>query len=467
MTVVPNRPQDGNRRPNVRLNGVQDNSVRSASDGAGSDSQEFPPVLFQLPNLNPSPKSQHTEVSEPGSQVPSEPAAADKLSPKLDFAAADRDDHFSSDLSGDVAVQSVQHDAQDAVVSKGRSVLSRLASYTMILTVLGLGATWVYVVAKNVRSTGETLTAQATDSHSDHDDQLKSSVSLEDTVANAERLAINPDGALPSYSQPVTKPRVELTSVSPESDSSIASRVAKPANESDQEMRAEVEAAALEVQAAMALDSSPKTSTSNGSVATLKPAIETPLAAPANDARPSSGVGSTAKDDLSPTDNFGLTTAKTVSAKLDNQFGVTKPAGIVTEQVSATAASNRVPTSSAQSAITPRAAITPLESNPSDADTPPLPESNVDSSQSQSIESAPIESAPIASTPVSSATPIALTPPLQIQSTSDANSGKSKDSATTAPKENVAAAEESPRRNSKTPTAVSNWLQYLPPAPQE
>ena len=201
MTVVRNRSQDGNRRPIVRIKSAS----HHAATESGSDPTELPPVLFQLPNLCPSAAREISrETSMARTQV-SLPVSDHKLSRSAHARTVSAGAETPRDLESTVTMTA--EESESPVEDPRRSKFSRLSSFVMILGVMGLGASWIYVVAKNVRTPVSLPVAEAVDLDAsklvDMISDANLTASLEDTMVSAERLALNQTGKLPSFAQPV------------------------------------------------------------------------------------------------------------------------------------------------------------------------------------------------------------------------------------------------------------------------
>ena len=398
MTVSPNRPQDGNRRPKVRSTGAQSGTIGSST--------ELPPVLFQLPNLKP--PQEHQAKSSPV-----EPEGSDTTGKQVRYDAALEETASCVAPSHLAEVGPEKRDSEPASTKQrqGRSILSRLASVVMIFGVLALGATWIYVVAKNVRVTGSSDSTVAEAGESADMLPAKSS-SFEDTMANVEQLALNSDtqpstygvtdNEVPASRTRVSDPAVE-TSIEAEAH---PAKVSSDRKFSDTLVQLDADSVTQSQQAVEALEKEVTSGTQSDAVATLKPPLDS--------------------------QSLSSVSAKTI-ANTPDSFVVSMPKAVIADQTPARSASTRAGESvAATKQVTQQA-------DPSG----PTPELPSDTSKS------------IAAT-ATTATPNELTPPLPPATPSNEE--------TSSPVSNGPSAQ---RQFSRTPAGVSDWLKFLPPAPKQ
>ncbi|QDT08570.1 hypothetical protein [Planctomycetes bacterium K23_9] len=440
MTVAPQRPQDGNRRPKIRNSSAQQqNAAPQGGDApqgiAANAVGELPPVLFQLPNLNPAPTAPVSATCEEPvceinpSVVESLGASTTAVDAMMAVPAAGGPASGGSEaITGSGAISPEITLADNEPEMADRSIAARLFSHAMILGIVGLGATWIYVVAKNVRTSSGTQTAEVVDEDAaspvDETALAKSTVSLEDTVANAERLSLGSGHSLSAVAKPSTaKISKDLSTNLPV------------------DLIAQADAAAKEAQATLERESagtpSPKAQAIDAAKASQK--LDTQLAT-------DSSVNRTTTPAKAKLDSLANTNVATTS----DSFAVTMPNAVMTKQTSAKPVSDRKKSDSgaAQVALTsPQQNAATGRLSAADASVPATPKLPVASDKS--------------SEPVASRTPNGLTPPLP-QTAMTAPPSTKTGSGTDTSKKNQDA-----RRYSKTPSAVGDWLKYLPPAPQK
>jgi hypothetical protein len=445
MTVVPNRPVDGNRRPKVRSTAAQ----RGTSGYNPSRTSDLPPVLFRLPNLN-------GRSQRPGVAGEQDLSAASSVSGSLRGDASPEHDktenrsiridsgelaHDGEEISETTIPETVGRPTAPVAVER-RSLISRLMTNAMLLGVIGLGATWIYVVAKNVRSSATTQVARLGESEnlasSDHSLSPESETTMEDMVANAERLALNQNGSLPTHTSGATEP----TSMAalPSSNDLMAEATAAV-----EEVQADVETSNIAIKsdatagrgqvdvAETATSQMNSGSAAIGSVTEASGTLNLPTGTgqsalnPASGAQPGMDIREVAETD-SPT---------------PSDFEVTMPTSTVKDQMAAIAASTR--SAASDDSKKELSTVPPAQGFQADTqsenDTPQLPPASTDNR---------------AIRPAQTATPSGLTPPLA----EDMDAMLAEIKAESAEKTKSS---DPTRRFSKSPSAVTDWLQYLPP----
>jgi hypothetical protein len=410
-------------------------------------------VLFRLPNLDgrsqkPVPEAEPALSAESSANSSLRDSSSvheetEKLSIRIDSGELGQEQESIS--------ESTQHPIAPVAVER-RSLISRLMTNAMLLGVIGLGATWVYIVAKNVRSSAPTQVARTSESgnlaKSDESLSKRSTATMEDMVADAERLALNQNGNLPSASSIATEPMA--SSELPSSSDLMAEATAAV-----QEVKASVETSGLSAngvetnKAAITGDTvaglgevdvadTATVQSDNGSMTNANSAAYLP-------GETSQSVLNSVNDGEAET---GILEVAQSAADLPKagDFKVTMPAAITKEQTTAIAVSNR-------SAVNDKSAgdlsmVPPAQSQQADPmtlnDTPQLPAASTDADVSTNQ-------------PVQTATPSGLNPPLADDMT--AVLAEINAESTVGMKSS-----DQPRRYSKSPSAVTDWLQYLPPA---
>ncbi len=445
MTIVPNRLQDGDRRPRASINGsagvtnAGSNNVGSSRRGRGT--ADLPPILFQLPNLNPATAPQSTADQPCAGDDPNN-HPADHSQTDLNQTASPHQPQSNVANNHRTLASGQMANANDSVIEPERSFLSRLSSIAMIAGVIGLGGMWIYVVAKNVRTgSSSTTTAQADDSLSTIDEALDASkqsqpktstASLEDTMAGAERLALNPSGNLPVYSPPQGNTSLANTTPSQASTAQAATPADTPNTLSldsalPQQMRAEVDAAALEIRAA--LDKASAVTSGNASSVAPSASIKQPSMA-TDQLSPDFGPDMTQSTNTwSPTQNEPNANAVAYVAGSD-QLNVSTQNAAVSDQIAANPVTARTATSA-----------NGLGSNDSG--------SNNNAQNNAVASTGPGLQSPTANVADAAEPPLPAT--------------GSDSPAKPSPKANAPQPKTPSFRYSKTPTPVSDWLKYLPP----